>query len=150
MSFRKIFPLLAVAAIAGFVYWSFFGGPPPRDRSPQELAALRSVEAIVRGQFQYKERYGEYADQMYKLGPSLTGEPAGRGAAQLIPKDLAYGSDRLGYKFALRVYGDTFQISANPLGKRTPQRAWFFADETGKIRESLTGQATPASPEVEE
>ena len=136
-------------ALAGFVYWSFFGGPPPRERPPQELAALRSVEAIVRGQFQYKERYGGYADLLYKLGPSLTGEPAGREGAQLIPKDLAYGSQRLGYKFSMRLYGDKFEVSANPLGKREPARASFYADQTGKIRESLEGQATAASPEVE-
>ena len=150
MNFQKIFPFLAVIAIAGFVYWSFFGGPPPRDRSSQELAALHSVEAIVRGEQKYRELYGEYADRLYKLGPSLSGAPAGRGAAQLIPKDLAYGSERLGYKFSLRVYGDKYEVSANPLGKREPVRAWFYADQTGLIRESLTGQATPASPEVEE
>jgi hypothetical protein len=149
LNFQKIFPILAVVALAGFVYWSFFGGPPPRDRSPQELAALRSVESIVRGQFKYKELYGEYADRLYKLGPSLSGAPAGREAAQLIPKDLAFGSERLGYKFAMRVYGDTFEISANPIGKREPPRASFYADQTGKIRENIGGQATPASPEVE-
>ena len=150
MTFQKLFPLLAVAAVAGFVYWSFFGGPPPRERSPQELAALRSVEAIVRGEFRYKELYGEYADRLYKLGPKLDGSPAGRDGAQLIPKDLAYGSERLGYSFSLRVYGDTFQVGAVPLGKRGPQRAAFFGDESGKIRESLEGPANPSSPEVEE
>ncbi len=149
MSFQKIFPLLAVAALAGFVYWSFFGGPPPRERAPQELAALRSVESIVRGQFRYKELYGEYADRLYKLGPALDGSPAGREGAQLIPKDLAFGSERLGYKFSLRVYGEAFEVSADPLGRRSPQRAWFYADQSGVVRESLTGQATPASPEVE-
>ena len=132
------------------MYWSFFGGPPPRERSPQELAALRSVELIVRSQEQYKERYREYADRLHKLGPPLIrGAEPGREAAALIPLDLAHGSDRLGYKFALRSYGDTFEISANPLGKKTPPRASFYADQTGAVRESLTGQATPASPEVE-
>ena len=141
--------MLAVLAVAGFVYWSFFGGPPPRERSPQEGAALHSVEAIVRAQEKYKEQYGTYADRLHKLGPSLIeGAPPDREAATLIPRDLAYGSDRLGYKFALRGYGDTYEVSANPIGKGAAPRAWFYADQSGKIRESLAGQATPASPEV--
>jgi len=149
LSFQKIFPLLAVLALAGFVYWSFFGGPPPRERTPRELAALRSVEAIVRGQQRYKELYGDYADRLYKLGPSLSGAPAGRDAAQLIPKDLAYGSERLGYNFSMRVYGNTFEVGANPIGKRQPPRASFYADQTGAVRQNIGGPATAASPKVE-
>jgi hypothetical protein len=150
LTFQKIFPLAAVAALAGFFYWSFFGGPPPRERSAQEGAALHSVEAIIRGQEEYKAKYGSYADRLHKLGPPLIqGASPDREAAGLIPRDLAYGSDRLGYKFALRGYGDTFEVSANPIGKTEPPRAFFYADQTGKIRESLEGQATPASPEIE-
>lgn len=150
MSFQKLFPLIAVAALAGFVYWSFFGGPPPRERSPQERAALHSVEAIIRGQEKYKAQYGTYADRLHKLGPPIIqGASPDREAAGLLPLDLAYGSDRLGYKFALRGYGSTYEVSANPIGPSASPRAWFYADQTGKIRESLTGQATPASPEVE-
>lgn len=150
MNFQKIFPLAAVLALGGFVYWSFFGGPPPRERSPQEGAALHSVEAIIRGQEKYKAQYGSYADRLHKLGPPLIqGAEPDREASGLIPRDLAYGSDRLGYKFALRGYGDTYEISANPIGRSPTPRAWFYADQTGKIRESLDGQATPASPEIE-
>lgn len=150
MNFQKIFPLIAVAALAGFVYWSFFGGPPPRERSPQEGAALRSIGVIVDGQRKYKDQYGAYADRLHKLGPPLIeGAAADRQASALIPRDLAYGSDRLGYKFALRGYGDTFEVSANPIGPGAAPRASFYADQTGKIRESLEGQATASSPEVE-
>ena len=150
MNFQKLFPLIAVAALAGFVYWSFFGGPPPRERSAQEGAALHSVEAIVRGQEKYEEQYGTYADRLHKLGPPMIqGASPDREAAGLIPRDLAYGSDRLGYNFVLRGYGDTFEVSANPIGRSAQPRASFYADQTGVIRESLDGQATQASPQVE-
>ncbi|MCB1020507.1 MAG: hypothetical protein H6509_06650 [Bryobacterales bacterium] len=149
MSFQKVFPILAVAAIAGFVYWSFFGGPPPRERSPQEGAALRAVEAIIDAEQKYKEQYSEYADRLHKLGPPrIQGASPDREASGLLSRDIAFGSDRLGYKLALRGYGDTFELTANPFGPSAVPRASFFADQTGVIRESLDGQATEASPKL--
>ena len=138
-----------MAALAGFVYWSVYGQPEPRQRSIEESAALRSVESIVSAQKQYKGRHGRYADRLFKLGPSLTGAPPSAEAAGLIPRDLAQGSKRLGYEFLLRGYGDSFELNANPIVKAEPPRAWFYADHTGAIRESLQGQATAGSPKVQ-
>ena len=145
---RKIlFRLFALAVIGGFFYFTYneFLNKPRRDAGDE--AAVQSMKTIISAQEQYKERYRRYASALYELGPPTYGRKGGAESANLIPGDLASGR-RFGYQFRVLGYGDTFTVSADPLGKSDPMkiRRHFYLDPNGKIRVSETGPAKPSSP----
>ena len=143
---RKIFPLIVVAVVLGFGWYSLQENEPPEPRNPRESAALQSVGNIVAAQQHYRAQYGKYADRLYKLGPQRDGSAPSEEGASLLPYDLA-GGTRLGYTYHLRGYGSSFTLNAEPQGAAS-QNASFFVDQTKVVRESLGAPATASSAKV--
>jgi len=147
MVLKIVFRLFALTVVCGFLYFTYneFVNKPRRDAGDE--AAIQSMRTIINAQEQYKERYRRYASALYELGPPMHGRKGGEESANLIPGDLASGR-RFGYQFRVHGYGDTFSVTADPLGKSDPMkiRRHFFLDPNGKIRVSETGPAKQSSP----
>jgi len=144
---HKLFWLLAVAVMAGFVYMSVRDRLSQEPPDPRAMAARQSVETIMKAQSQYRSRYGQYAEHLWQLGPGRSaGGPSEQGA-RLLPGDLADG-ERAGYRFRIRSYGDSFAVSADPQPglEGLPH---YFADQTGVIRKNDSGPANESSPRAD-
>ena len=131
---RKIFMLLVVAVLGGFVYWSIQGELNKPEPTAAEMAAIQAVKTVVGAQKVYQQRNSKYAEHLYQLGPV---------EANLIPPVLAGTGKVAGYQLRLRGYGDSYQLSADPPAN-TNQRT-FFADQSGVIRENRGAAATASS-----
>jgi len=112
----------------------------------RETAAIRQIQTIHQAQVQYSSTFGKFASSLAELGPPASGA-AGPSAADLIPKNLAEGSNT-GYKFAVQATATGYAITAIPEQFGSSGRRSFYSDQTLVTRNSWTAEpATASSPE---
>jgi len=129
-----IVTILAVIALAVFVFPTFTDiGLRPR-RYPPETAALKAIQTLNTAQVQYKSQFGRFATSLTELGPPTSGT-ANASAADLISSDLASG-EKQGYRFTLKPIPTGYTVKAVPIASRSPRSRTFFSDQSLVIREN--------------
>ena len=102
----------------------------------REAAAIGSMRTLSTAAEQYRLRQGVYPSDLTDLAAV---DPA------LVDSELANGL-RNGYNFELTGQQSTFDCNANPTSANGSR--FFYVDETGVIRQSVTGAAGPTDTPV--
>jgi prepilin-type N-terminal cleavage/methylation domain-containing protein len=110
-----------------------------------ETAAIRAIGVIQVAEAQYMAEFGRFATTLPQLGPPSAGT-SGPSAAELIPEDLAAGTNS-GYFFTVAARPGGYVVQAAP--DASPGRFTFYSDETLVIRRSpAPDPATADSPQI--
>jgi type IV pilus assembly protein PilA len=120
-----------------------------------EASAVASLRNITTADTAYSTTYGAgYASTLAALGPAPAGGAVSVANAGLIDSLLAAGT-KSGYVFTYAAGSadsegkiDTFEIYADPITSPFSGSRHFYTDESGVIRQNLTGQAGAADPPV--
>jgi hypothetical protein len=129
-----IVTILAVIALAVFVF--------PKltmiDRAPwryaPETAALKAIQTVNTAQVRYKSQFGRFATSLIELGPPTSGT-ANATSADLISKDLGSGGTQ-DYRFTLTGTPAGYTITALPKASGSTGPRTFFSDQSLVVREN--------------
>ncbi len=119
-----------------------------------ETAAVGALRALNESVVLYTNTYGGFPHALSDLGPAGGGAPASSASADLIDSTLA-GGVKSGYRFTY-VTGATdpsgnvlaYSITASPVAPGTSGQRSFFTDQSGTIRNTLSGNADSTSPPI--
>jgi hypothetical protein len=114
-------------------------------KSFNEVKALESLRAIAASQAEFRE-----GDKDKNGKKDFAASLKALGDAQLIDAELASGT-KLGYLFTVRTGNDplsSWSANANPADPKAAGARWFFIDQTGVIRYSMTGPADETSEQA--
>ncbi|MGB1772347.1 MAG: type IV pilin protein [Planctomycetota bacterium] len=102
----------------------------------REAAAIGSMRTLSTAAEQYRLRQGSYPTTLSDLAAV---DPA------LVDSEIANG-ERNGYSFVLTGQQSTFDCNANPTSDNGSR--YFYVDESGVIRQSVSGTAGPTDNPV--
>ncbi len=100
-------------------------------------SSIESLRTLVSTNNCYKARFQSYATSLANLQSS-----------GYIDNVLSSGS-KSGYTFTYAGAVDTFSINGDPITPGSTGNRYFFTDESGVIRFSLTGTATATSSAID-
>jgi type IV pilus assembly protein PilA len=120
-----------------------------------EASAVASLRDITTADTVYSSSYGiGYAATLAALGPPPAGTAVSGSNADLIDSLMAAG-EKSGYIYTYTTSApdsegkiDTFQLNADPITSPFSGSRHFYTDQTGVIRQNLTGKAGTADPPV--
>ena len=139
--------IVAIVAL-GWLFSSTVAVPIRSPMYPREVYAVIEIRAIHAVQAQYLSEFRQYGKNLRELGPPAEGELPGAQAADLIPADLATGTNN-GYRFDLAGDGSRYVITATPVALNVTGCRSFFSDQTLVIHEHHgCEQATAQDPEL--
>lgn len=117
-------------------------------RMANELAAIRSCQAINTAQIQYFAQYGRYAASLVELGPVPGGGQPTPDAAHLMDENLVDGI-HLGYAFSMIGTPAGYSLNADPQSPDSGSRT-FYTDHSTTVRYRFgTEPATENDPPIE-
>jgi prepilin-type N-terminal cleavage/methylation domain-containing protein len=116
-----------------------------------ETAAVGALRALTESALLYSNTYGGFPHGLSDMGPGAGGTGATAAAADLIDSVLASGI-KSGYRFTY-VAGVTdpsgnvlsYSITATPVAVGSSGQRSFFTDQSGTIRNTVTGTADATS-----
>lgn len=118
--------------------------------SANEGSAVSSLRTVNEACTMYLATYGSYPTSLMQLQPATTATSA---AADLIDPVLATAS-KSGYNFVYTATAGasgaatTYTIRANPITRNLTGQRFFFADQSGVIRQSFNRRANSASSPI--
>ncbi|MCL6565346.1 MAG: prepilin-type N-terminal cleavage/methylation domain-containing protein [Acidobacteriia bacterium] len=119
-----------------------------------EASAVGSLRTLNTAAVTYASQCGGFPANLAALGPPASGGNPDCTRADLIDEVLASGS-KSGYDFLYNAADansdgnmDTYTINADPITPGTTGTRHFFTDQSGVIRQSLTGAADQTSPPI--
>jgi prepilin-type N-terminal cleavage/methylation domain-containing protein len=117
-------------------------------RMANEVAAIRSCQAINTAQIQYFAQYGRYASTLTELGPAPGQAGPTPSAANLMDENLVDGI-HLGYAFAMIGTPAGYSVNADPQSPESGSRT-FYTDHSVTVRYRYgTEPASDVDPPIE-
>lgn len=101
-------------------------------RMANEVAAIRSCQAINTAQIQYFAQYGRYASTLQELGPAPGGAAPSPDAANLMDESLVDGI-HLGYALSMIGTPAGYSLNADPQSEDSGSRT-FYTDHSTTVR----------------
>jgi type IV pilus assembly protein PilA len=111
-----------------------------------EASAVGSLRTLNTSSVAFSTTYGNYPTKISDLGPSSSPNST---AADLIDSALVTGT-KSGYTFTYTAGSNnqTYTIQANPNTWNVSGQRYFFTDQSGVIRYSLTGAAVAGNSPI--
>jgi len=103
-----------------------------------ELTVPGNLRAVVAAEVAFQAAHGWYTSSFDELTQA---KPA------FLEGD--WFNPRKGYKFSLSGTGDSFKVTAEPANLVRSGQRYFFVDESGVVRFSVSGPADNQSPVVD-
>jgi type IV pilus assembly protein PilA len=119
-----------------------------------ETSAVESLRALTSAAILYSNTYGGFPHELSDLGPAPSGTAPTSASADLIDSVLGSGV-KSGYKFTYAVTTTdpsgnvlSYSITATPVVAGTSGQRSFYTDQSGTIRNTLSGTADSSSTPI--
>ncbi len=117
-------------------------------RMANEVAAIRSCQAVNTAQIQYFAQFGRYASTLNELGPAPGDAGPTPAAANLLDENLIDGI-HLGYAFSMIGTPAGYSLNADPQSTDSGSRT-FYTDHSTTVRYRYgTDPASDTDPPIE-